>query len=213
MQISYKDDGSSVRLGNISEIKEDFKKPSAILKHNEQNALEIHVQRSKSSDSVKLNQILQNYIKDKEEVLPNGLKIAQHDIASDLIIQRINLMIKNGIGGLVLVCLVLFLFLPFRVAFWVAVGIPIAFLATFGVMLFANQTINMISLFGLIMALGIVVDDAIVIGEHSEYLRKRRKLSMHDAAILAANRMSAPVICAMLTTVAAFLHLYLWLKE
>ena len=209
MQISYKDDGSSVRLGNISEIKEDFKKPSAILKHNEQNALEIHVQRSKSSDSVKLNQILQNYIKDKEEVLPNGLKIAQHDIASDLIIQRINLMIKNGIGGLVLVCLVLFLFLPFRVAFWVAVGIPIAFLATFGVMLFANQTINMISLFGLIMALGIVVDDAIVIGEHSEYLRKRRKLSMHDAAILAANRMSAPVICAMLTTVAAFLPLFM----
>ena len=54
MQISYKDDGSSVRLGNISEIKEDFKKPSAILKHNEQNALEIHVQRSKSSDSVKI---------------------------------------------------------------------------------------------------------------------------------------------------------------
>ncbi len=136
------------------------------------------------------------------------MKIEQHDVAAILISERINLMIENGGTGLLLVVLVLFLFLPMRIAFWVAAGIPIAFLATFGVMLGSGQSINMISLFGLIMALGIVVDDAIVIGEHAEYLRKKRNLHIQDAAILAAKRMGPPVLSAMLTTVAAFLPLF-----
>jgi len=76
-------------------------------------------------------------------------------------------------------------------------------------MFFSGQSINMISLFGLIMALGIVVDDAIVVGEHSNYLRENRNLNYNDAPIVAATRMSAPVICAMLTTVGAFLPLFL----
>ena len=86
--------------------------------------------------------------------------------------------------------------------------IPVEFLATFGVMFASGQTINMISLFGLIMALGIVVDDAIVIGEHAEHLRRRRNLRIEQAAILSASRMGPPVISAMLTTVAAFLPLF-----
>ena len=122
------------------------------------------------------------------------MKIEQHDVAAILISERINLMIENGGTGLLLVVLVLFLFLPMRIAFWVAAGIPIAFLATFGVMFGSGQSINMISLFGLIMALGIVVDDAIVIGEHAEYLRKKRNLHIQDAAILAAKRMGPPVL-------------------
>jgi multidrug efflux pump subunit AcrB len=130
--------------------------------------------------------------------------IDQFDVRADLISQRIMLMVQNGLGGLILVMLVLFAFLPFRVAFWVATGIPVAFLATFGVMFATGQSINMISLFGLIMALGIVVDDAIVIGEHAEYLRKKRNIPIESAAILAAKRMGPPVISAMLTTVAAF---------
>ena len=118
-------------------------------------------------------------------------------------------MIKNGIGGLLIVTIVLFLFLSARVAFWVAAGIPVAFLATFSVMLISGQSINMISLFGLIMALGIVVDDAIVIGEHAEYLKQKRNLPISEASVLAAKRMGPPVISAMLTTVAAFLPLFM----
>ena len=83
--------------------------------------------------------------------------------------------------------IVLFLFLAWKTAIWVALGIPIAFLATFGVMFFSGQSINMISLFGLIMALGIVVDDAIVVGEHSNYLRENRNLNYNDAPIVSSN--------------------------
>ena len=107
--------------------------------------------------------------------LPQGLQIDQYNVQANLISERIWLMIENGGTGLILVLLVLFAFLPWRVAFWVATGIPIAFLATFGVMFATGQSINMISLFGLIMALGIVVDDAIVIGEHAEHLRRAPK--------------------------------------
>ena len=105
--------------------------------------------------------------------------------------------------------LVLFLFLSRNTAVWVALGIPIAFLATFGVMFISGQSINMISLFGLIMALGIVVDDAIVVGEHSSYLKTKRHLDSSKAPVVAATRMSVPVICAMLTTVAAFIPLFM----
>ena len=139
---------------------------------------------------------------------PENLNIEQYDIRANLIQERISLLVKNGAGGLVLVIIVLFIFLSGRVAFWVAMGIPVAFLATFGVMLAMGQTINMISLFGLIMALGIVVDDAIVIGEHTEYLKEKRGLPIDQAAGIAATRMGPPVISAMLTTVAAFLPLF-----
>ena len=122
--------------------------------------------------------MVQAYISEKAPSLPQGLKIAQYNVAANLISERIWLMIENGLSGLVLVLLVLFAFLPWRVAFWVAAGIPVAFLATFGVMFATGQSINMISLFGLIMALGIVVDDAIVIGEHAEHLRRRRNLPL-----------------------------------
>ncbi len=153
---------------------------------------------------LKTNDIVQTYITEKQMTLPQGLEIAQYNVAANLISERIFLLIENGFFGLLLVMLVLFIFLPARVAFWVAVGIPVAFLATFGVMFATGQSINMISLFGLIMALGIVVDDAIVIGEHAEHLRVRRNLPIQEAAILSAKRMGPPVISAMLTTVAAF---------
>ena len=172
-------------------------------------AVELHVQRGKTSDSLTVNQLVQDYISEKQRELPENLSLQQHDVAAVLISERISLMVENGLGGLVIVMAVLFAFLSGRVAFWVAAGIPVAFLATFSVMLISGQSINMISLFGLIMALGIVVDDAIVIGEHAEYLRQKRNLPIADASVLAAKRMGPPVISAMLTTVAAFLPLFM----
>ncbi len=209
IKIFVRDDGSAVTLGEVANIKDAWSTPSAMYEHEKNPAVQIHVQRGKTSDSLKTNAIVQAYIDEKKASLPVGLNLEQYDVQADLISQRIMLMVRNGLGGLVLVTLVLFAFLPMRVAFWVATGIPAAFLATFGIMFATGQTINMISLFGLIMALGIVVDDAIVIGEHAEYLRKRRKLSIDTAAILAAKRMGPPVISAMLTTVAAFLPLFM----
>jgi len=208
IKILIRADGSAVTLGDVAAITDTVENPAILLEHDGMPAVELHVLRGKSSDSLITNEIVQDYVQARLETLPKGLEIAQYNVAANLISERIFLLVENGLFGLVLVMLVLFAFLPARVAFWVAAGIPVAFLATFGVMFGSGQSINMISLFGLIMALGIVVDDAIVIGEHAEYLRVRRKLSIQDAAILSAKRMGPPVISAMLTTVAAFLPLF-----
>ena len=208
INILVRADGSTIKLGEVADIADTIQNPAVLYEHQGQPAVEIHVLRGQTSDSLETNDVVQAYISEKAPSLPQGLKIAQYNVAANLISERIWLMIENGLSGLVLVLLVLFAFLPWRVAFWVAAGIPVAFLATFGVMFATGQSINMISLFGLIMALGIVVDDAIVIGEHAEHLRRRRNLRIEQAAILSASRMGPPVISAMLTTVAAFLPLF-----
>ena len=136
------------------------------------------------------------------------LEVIQYDIQARLIRSRINLLLKNGVGGLVLVVLVLFVFLNGRVAFWVAMGIPVSLMATMLVMLASGQTINMVSLFGLIMTIGIIVDDAIVVGEHAE-ARWRDGLAPLPAAEAGARRMMAPVFSSSLTTIAAFMPLFL----
>ena len=209
IEILSREDGSSVLLGEVASLNERVNSSSVLVFHNGVPAVNLKIQRSKTNDSLKINEVVQNYVKQKVSTIPNSLTLVQHGIQADLISERIKLMVTNGISGLVIVLLILFLFLPSKIAFWVALGIPVAFMATFGVMLVSGQTINMISLFGIIMALGIVVDDAIVIGEHTEYLRTNRSLTAENAAILAATRMSGPVFSAMLTTVAAFLPLFI----
>ena len=209
IEILNKEDGSSVLLGEVASLSERVNSNSVLVFHNGVPAVNLKIQRSKTNDSLKINAVVQNYLDQKLHTIPSTLTLVQHGIQADLISERINLMVTNGLSGLVIVLLILFLFLPSKIAFWVALGIPVAFMATFGVMLVSGQTINMISLFGIIMALGIVVDDAIVIGEHTEYLRTNRSLTAENAAILAATRMSGPVFSAMLTTVAAFLPLFI----
>ena len=205
VKILSKEDGSSVLLGDVASLSERANDNSVLIFHSGIPAVNLKIQRSKTNDSLKINEVVQNYVNQKISTIPNSLTLVQHGIQADLISERIKLMVTNGISGLIIVLLVLFLFLPSKIAFWVAVGIPVAFMATFGVMLVSGQTINMISLFGIIMALGIVVDDAIVIGEHTEHLRTNRSLTAENAAILAATRMGGPVFSAMLTTVAACL--------
>ena len=209
IEILARGDGSRVLLGDVARITDTISDPATLQFYRGNPAVELHVQRGKSSDSLTVNALVQELITIKQRELPENLSLIQHDVTAILISERIGLMVKNGLGGLLIVTAVLFAFLSGRVAFWVAAGIPVAFLATFSVMLISGQTINMISLFGLIMALGIVVDDAIVIGEHTEYLKQKRNLPIADASVLAAKRMGPPVISAMLTTVAAFLPLFM----
>ena len=124
-----------------------------------------------------------------------------------LIKDRINLLLRNGLSGLALVVAILFLFLNGRVAFWVAVGIPVSFMATLGIVYVAGGSINMISLFALIMALGIIVDDAIVVGEDALTHYQTGESSL-EAAEGGARRMLAPVMSSSLTTIAAFIPLF-----
>ena len=171
-------------------------------------ALTLRIFRSLGNDTLKSTRILENTVADYKTSLSEGVNIKIYDLSSQLIRDRINLLLKNGAGGLVLVLVVLFLFLRFRVVIWVAIGIPAAISVTLAIMLISGQSINMISLFALIMMLGIIVDDSIVVAEHIDYQFERGNKPT-DAALKGATIMLGPVFAASLTTVAAFAPVFL----
>ena len=209
LELKNSSSGGRILLDDIAEIKSSVKKGSVLKSIDGNPAVELWVRRSKTSDALEVSENVEKVIDNAKNIIGNVIKVETYNTAAKLIEERISLLVKNGLSGLCIVLAVLFLFLSRNTAIWVALGIPIAFLATFGVMFVSGQSINMISLFGLIMALGIVVDDAIVVGEHSSYLKTKRKLNSTQAPVVAATRMSMPVISAMLTTVAAFIPLFM----
>ena len=206
LEIKSSGEGQKIYLDQIARVADDFDPDDVELRRFGNAAIDINVQRALSNDALELAAVVDEYLKTEVPTFPANLKIEKHDVAVDLIESRIDLLLRNGAGGLVLVLLVLFIFLNGRVAFWVAVGIPVSIMAAMIFMWGSGQSINMVSLFGLIMVIGIVVDDAIVVGEHIEHLH-RSGMSALDATLGGIKRMAAPVTSASLTTMAAFLPL------
>lgn len=206
IEIRARENGEKITLSDIARVREQFDADGVEVRFNQTRAIELLVKRSTTADALDVDKIVTDFLADIRPTLPPNLRLDQYEIQANLIKDRIDLLLENGLSGLILVLTILFLFLNTRVAFWVAAGIPISLLATMFVMELSGQTINMVSLFGLIMAIGIVVDDAIVVGEHSETLR-RRGLSPAEAAEGGALRMLAPVVASSLTTIAAFMPL------
>lgn len=202
------DPGQYLRLGDIATINERPQEGQTAIRYRGQGAVEMQLRRTSTADSLKSAKILETWLAETRPTLPAGVKIEVYDETWRPIADRINLLIKNGLGGLLLVILILFLFLNGRVAFWVMVGIPVSFMATLFILYFAGGSINMISLFALIMALGIIVDDAIVVGEDA-FTHFQQGESPLSAAEGGANRMLGPVMASSLTTVAAFAPLML----
>ncbi|MGR8949495.1 MAG: efflux RND transporter permease subunit [Gammaproteobacteria bacterium] len=200
--------GRSLQVNDIATVSETFKDSAPIAYRDGQLAIELSVRRAVNTDALEISEKVKTYLAELQDTLPPTLRIEQYDERAKSIKERIALLVNNGTSGLILVLLVLFIFLNARVAIWVAAGIPAAMLAAVAVMWVSGQTINMLSLFGMIMAIGIVVDDAIVVGEHAE-TRFQQGMSALDASIAGAHRMAAPVTSATLTTVAAFMPLFL----
>ena len=208
IEVVSREAGTKVRLRDIARITERFDERDPIALRGGDPAVELHVRRASGSDTLDQSDILDAFLADVAPTLPPSLSLEHYDDQTALLQDRINLLLRNGGTGLALVILVLFVFLSGRVAFWVAVGIPVSLLATLGVMMVTGQSINMISLFAMIMALGIIVDDAIVVGEHA-VAQRGAGAGPVEAAARGAQRMLAPVMAATLTTVAAFLPLFL----
>lgn len=200
--------GESVTIGDIGSVVKEFDDGQTRGFSNGLRAVELTVQRSASADTLKTNAILDAYLAEIAPQLPQSLELVKYEVTADLLNDRIWLLVKNGISGLVLVALILFAFLNARIALWVVAGIPVAMLATIGIMWVMGETINMISLFALIMTLGIIVDDAIVVGEHTA-TRSAMGDEPEVAAENGAGRMILPVLAASLTTVASFLPILL----
>ena len=202
------DASSRVNLGDIADIKRQNKKGGVTLTIDGKPAVELTLRRAEHGDTFKVAASFREWFSKTEATLPKGVKLHVYDETWKLVKDRINLLLRNGGGGLVLVVAILYLFLSPRIAFWVAFGIPVSFMTTLLIMYFVGASINMISLFALIMAIGIIVDDAIVVGEDA-----LSHFQMGEEPLLAAEggarRMFAPVIASSLTTIAAFLPLML----
>ena len=201
-------DGRQIKVGDVARVYETFDARGAEGWSGENRAIRLIVQRTKSGDALDMTDRVRAYISDVLPSLPPTLKVEIFDVNADKIRERINVLLVNGLGGMALVLCILFLFLNGRIAFWVAAGIPASLMATFGVMYYLDMTINMLSLFALIMTIGIIVDDAIVVGEHSATLTERGA-DAQTAAEGGALRMMMPITAAALTTLAAFIPMLL----
>ena len=199
-------DGAPLRLREVARIEMRVGEEGVARFVNGAPAVALRVQRGAEGDALAIQRSVEEEAAALRAELPPGIEVALTSARAAPIAERIELLARNGLTGLALVLGLLFLFLSARTAFWVAAGIPAAMAASLAVMHLSGVTLNMISLFALILALGIVVDDAIVVGEHADAL-VRRGLSPEEAAEQAAIRMAAPVFAASITTVVAFLAL------
>tara|TARA_B110000114_G_scaffold2934_1_gene2906 strand:+ start:7429 stop:10581 length:3153 start_codon:yes stop_codon:yes gene_type:complete len=197
-----------INLSDIATIENKSIAGSSTITIGDSQAVVMVLRRSESGDSLKSAEVLQSWLDDTIPTLSPNVNVQVFNERWELIKGRIMLLVENGIGGLALVLLILYAFLSTRVAFWVAVGIPVSFMATLAVLYLSGGSINMISLFALIMALGIIVDDAIVVGEDAQahYDQGEDPLKASEGG---ARRMLAPVLASSLTTIAAFLPLML----
>jgi len=198
--------GTRLRLDDIATVEKRNKTSQVEVFYQDKPAVLLRVLRTQSSDTLKAAETLNTWLKDTQPLLPPSVQLNAYNEAYILIEDRINLLIKNGLGGLILVVSILFIFLNGRVAFWVAIGIPVSFMGTLAVLYLMGGSINMVSMFALIMALGIIVDDAIVVGEDAltHYSHGEDPLKAAEGG---ARRMFVPVLSSSLTTISAFLPL------
>ena len=198
------DDGSALTIGDVALVRAEGVDRERAYFVGEQPAISIRIDRSEDGDAIAIQATVERVAAEMQATLPEGTTIDLIRTQAEAISGRLNILMDNALTGLLLVVGLLFLFLNARTAFWVAAGIPVALTAAIALMWVAGLTINMISLFALIITLGIVVDDAIVVGEHADYRARHLGESPVVAAETAARRMAAPVFSATITTVLAF---------
>ncbi|MHC4365529.1 MAG: efflux RND transporter permease subunit, partial [Planctomycetota bacterium] len=201
-----RNDGTRIRLADIAEVKDDFEDVDLYSKFDGKRAALVKVFRVGEQGALDVADTVRKYVEEKRDSLPEGVSIATWQDSSVVLRSRIGLLRRNAYLGLMLVFICLTLFLNIRLAFWTTMGIPICFLGAFWLLPRFGISLNMISLFAFIMALGLVVDDAIVVGENI-FAYRRRGMSRIEAAIKGVTEMAAPVTMAVLTTVFAFLPL------
>ena len=197
------DDGTRLTVEQLGQIEFEGLDRGIALYYQGQPAIRIQVERGPDGDAIALQESVERAVAIFNEQSADGVSAVLSRPRAQAIKDRLGILIENGITGLVIVITMLFLFLSVRTAFWVTIGIPTAMLATVALMLALGLSLNMVSLFALIICLGIVVDDAIVIGEHADHLH-RQGHAPADAALLAVKRMFLPVLSSSLTTIIAF---------
>ncbi|MCC2615380.1 efflux RND transporter permease subunit [Aestuariibacter halophilus] len=200
-----REDGTRLMLGDIAEIRDGFVEDRNYAMFDGKPAMNIRVQAVGDQNALEISKTVNAFIDERKKTLPPHINADTWGDSSFYLADRLNMMLSNMFFGALLVFLVLSLFLKLRLAAWVMVGLPVCFLGTllFMPMEFFNLSINMISLFGFILVLGIVVDDAIIMGE-SAYSEIDKKGHNIDNVITGVKRVAMPATFGVLTTIAAF---------
>lgn len=196
--------GTVLTIGEIGTVRDEFTDTAAVCEINGEPGLALSVVRNKTDDLLAVVDAVYEYVETAD--LPNGYHLVTWSDQSVDVRERVQLLIVNGLQGLALVAFLLALFLDLRAAFWVAIGIPFCVFVTGSYLYFSGNTLNMLSMFAFIMALGIVVDDAIVVCENIHAHQQMGK-SPFKAAYDGTVEVVPSVLTAVLTTVAAFVPL------
>jgi len=200
-------EGDVVTLDRLAEIDDGFTEDPIAATIDGEPSILLIVYKTPEEDALLISKTLDEYVNQKQQRIPAGANINILYDNTDMLRARIDLLVKNGIIGLCIVFLLLWSFLNVRLSFWAGMGIPISIAGALVILWGIGGTINMISLFGLIMVLGIVVDDAIVVGEAIYVHRKQGKTALR-AAVDGVSEVGMPVIAAILTTIVAFMPLF-----
>ncbi len=201
-------DGTIITLGDIAEIKDTFNPDSRVISlFNGKPAVSLNVFKTDKEDTIDISDNIKKFLLRKEKEMPESIHFTITADMAKLIRGRLNMLVNNGMLGLVLVFFALWMFLDIRLSFWVTLGIPISLAGAMVIMALSGCSINMLSLFGFIMVLGLIVDDAIVIGE-SIYNKRVEGAGCRDSVINGTSIVALPVIAAVTTTIVAFTPLF-----
>jgi multidrug efflux pump subunit AcrB len=197
-------EGAVVRLEDLGTVTDGFEDTDLFARYNNQPAVLLNIYRVGDQTPISVSDAVQRHMERLEHMLPAGVNLAKRSDSSDIFRQRMDLLTRNGLMGLALVFILLAVFLEIRLAFWVSMGIPISIMGSFLILPGLGVTFNMISMFAFIITLGIVVDDAIVVGENV-YQQKEQGLPYLKAAVAGAREVVVPVTFSVLTNIVAFL--------
>lgn len=199
-------DGKFITLDDVANIRDGFSEDNVYARFNGKDTVTIRILKTKREDMLNIDEAIHAYLDRKHAELPEGVSVDPWARMSPLLQDRIRLLVRNGILGLILVFVLLWLFLDIRLSFWAGMGMPVSILGAFIFLWWYGGTVNMISLFAVIAVLGIIVDDAIIVGE-AIYVARKSGLPPLQAAVEGALEVGMPVIAAVTTTMIAFIPL------
>lgn len=202
-------DGSKVTLGEIAKIIDGFTENPLVTRLNGRRCVMISVMREGRQNAITIGERVKAYIQETNKKLPGGVYLDYWNDRSKIVKGRIDLLMQNAKSCLILVFICVGLFLRIEAVIWVGVGMVMSFMGAIALMPYMDISINLSSLMGFILVLGIVVDDAIVISEHCDHLRTSTGMTPLEAAIAGTQRMAVPITFGVLTTVIAFLPMAL----
>jgi len=201
-------DGSRLRLGDVATVVDGFAETDQQARFDQEPTVLVSVFRTGDQSALDIAAVVESYVERTRARLPEGVSMTIWLNEAEVLNDRLTLLLRNGATGFALVFVVLALFLELRLAFWVSLGIPICFLGAFALMPSLDLSVNMVSCFAFILVLGIVVDDAIIVGENIHRHQERHGDGL-QGAVEGAREIGKPVVYAVLTTAAAFAPLLL----